>query len=75
MREHASIRLLLYDYAMDELQSEDRSRVEQHVRSCPTCAEHLESLRETCRAFERREVRPSTLRGDGYWESFAASVA
>jgi len=74
MREHAQYRLLLYDYIMDELQNEQRAQVEQHVRRCRECAESLERLRETCQTLERRAVRPSRLRSEGYWEDFAARV-
>jgi hypothetical protein len=74
MREHAKIRLLLYDYIMDELQSAQHSRVEQHIRRCHRCAESLERLRETCWTLERKAVSPSQLRPDRYWEDFAARV-
>ncbi len=74
MREHARERLLLYDYVMEELPREQRTRVEKHLQRCRECAESLERLRETCHTLERTAVRPSRLQSERYWEEFAARV-
>jgi len=49
-RKHVHVTELLSAYLDNQLTGDERSRVEAHLRDCPTCSEDLRSLQATVRA-------------------------
>jgi len=74
MTTHRRIRTSLYEYLKDELRPDERTRVEQHLRSCPACTAHLHGLKETLQTLAAPGSRPSDERSPEFWNSFAERV-
>ena len=68
---HRKLQELIGAYADGELRAADRSRVEKHLKACPSCRKDLEFIR----ALEERSVTsPSVPREAEYWASFPGRV-
>lgn len=49
---HHEFQELVHDYFRGTLEAEARTEVERHAKTCPSCAEHMQTCQElTCREF------------------------
>lgn len=74
MMRHGDIQLLLYEYLNDELSSQDRAAVDDHLSTCTDCARELKSLREALALLPPPVTPPSEERAGEFWNAFASSV-
>lgn len=74
MSRHKNIQLSLYDYLDGTLPEEQRTSVEEHLRSCPACAEDLRKMQEALSLVARPERPASDARSEEFWATFAAAV-
>ena len=68
--DHEALRDLVAVYALDALEDNEASTVEDHVRDCPRCTEDLKAHRETAAllAYEGADAP------EGLWDRIAAGI-
>lgn len=71
---HRRIRLQLYDFVSGTLSEQERLIVQQHVDSCATCRQELQSLERTLTLLGRSPSEPSSARSEEFWMELADSV-
>ena len=74
MNEHRRIRSQLYEFITGELSPEDRSAVELHLRSCNSCRNACEELKEIVENVPRRTLDAGRDRPADYWAGLARRV-
>jgi len=71
---HADVQRNLYEYLSGELTGADRSKVEEHLASCPRCAAASAELGRSMERLARAMGDPAAERPDAYWDGFADGV-
>lgn len=71
---HTKIRRLLFDHALNELPQQERATIEEHLRTCSSCAADLQRLTEALGLLKIPLTLPSDELPAEYWARFASTV-
>jgi hypothetical protein len=74
MSNHATLRLLLYDYITDALPEGSRSEVEEHLQHCFACREICEDMRNTLAVIPTNSD-PAGAIPSAFWQELLNDVA
>ena len=74
MKNHTTIRGLLYDYVCNQLDPDRHHFVETHLASCPACSESLKRVQAAVAILRRPENSPADVQSQEYWNGFVAAV-